>query len=169
MEQKSSVFEMGHGAAHARPDLARREDSQARRRIYSQRATTRLRQNLWTQPALSWLLLRAVSMFLFQSQLRCPCTALHHLEIALDPIGSKLVWMRTLTASSEHSVFVDRIVELRMIREKDRGTGGSGFCGHVLLRVDVGLEIFDARIRLIVYKIESGAARIRNVHWPAAV
>src|SRR5262245_38764677 len=77
--------------------------------------------------------------------------------------------MRTFAASSKHSVFVDRIVELRMIREKDRGTRGGGFCGHVLLRVNIGLEIFDARMRRIVYRIESGAARIRNVDWPAAV
>src|SRR5215831_4454184 len=65
------------------------------------------------------LLLRGVSLFVFQPQLRCPCTALHHLEVALDPIGPEFVGMRTLTASGEHSVFVDRIVELRMIREKD--------------------------------------------------
>src|SRR5262244_3261382 len=160
---------MGHGAAHARPDFARRKDSQARRRIYPQRAATGLRQNLWPQPALSRLRLRGVSLFLFQSQLRCPCTALHHLEIALDRIGAEFVGMRTFTASSEHSVFVDCIVELRMIREKDRGTRGSGFCRYVLLRVDVGLEIFDARIRRVVYKIESGASRIRNVDRLAAV
>jgi len=77
--------------------------------------------------------------------------------------------MRTFAASGEHSVFVDRIVELRMIREKDRGTRGGGFCRYVLLRVDVGLEIFDARIRRVVYKIESGASRIRNVDRLAAV
>src|SRR5215468_11885519 len=110
---------MGHGPAHARPDLARRQDSQARRRIYSQRAAARLQQNLWTQPALSLLLLGGVSLFLFQSQLRCPCTALHHLEVALDPIGPEFVRMRTFAASGEHSVFVDRIVELRVVREKD--------------------------------------------------
>src|SRR5262249_41781588 len=142
---------------------------QARRRIYSQRATTRLRQNLRPQPALSRLLLRVVSLFLFQPQLRRPRTTLHDLKIALYPFCTELVWMRTFAASGEHSVFVDRIVELRMIREKDRGTRGGGFCRYVLLRIDVGLEIFDARIRRVVYKIESGASRIRNVDQLAAV
>src|SRR5262249_46032220 len=79
------------------------------------------------------LLLRVVSLFLFQPQLRRPRTTLHHLEIALHPFGTELVWMWTFAASGEHSVFVDRIVELRVVRKKDRGTGSGGLCGHVLL------------------------------------
>src|SRR5919197_1595870 len=51
------------------------------------------------------------------SSLSCAAWAqpLHDLEIALDPIGSELVWMRPITASSEHSVLVHRIVELRVV------------------------------------------------------
>src|SRR5262249_18153775 len=148
---------MGHGPAHARSDLARREDSEARRRIYSQRVATRLQQNLWPQSALSLLLLRVVSLFLFQPQLRRPRTTLHHLEIALDPFCTELVWMRTFAPSSEHSVFVDRIVELRVVREKDGGTRGGGFCRYVLLRVDVGLKILDPPIPPLVYQIKRRA------------
>ena len=118
---------------------------------------------------LSLLLLRRFRLFLFQSHLRCPRTTLHYLEITLDPIRTEFVWMWTLTSSSEHSVLVDGVVELGVIREKDRGTRSGGFCRHVLLRVDVGLEILDARIRRIVHKIESGATRIRNVDRLAAV
>ena len=44
---------------------------------------------------------------LFQLQLRRPRATLHDLEIALDPIGPDFVWVRTFTASSEHSVLVE--------------------------------------------------------------
>ena len=106
---------------------------------------------------------------LFQFQLRRPGATLHDLEIALDPIGAELVRMRTVAAPGEHSVLVDRIVELRVVREKDGRTGRGGLRGHVLLRVDIGLEILDARIRRVVHEIERRAARIRHVDRPAAV
>ena len=109
------------------------------------------------------------NQLLFQPQLRRPRATLHDLEIALDPIGPEFVWMRTVTAAGEHSVLVERIVELRVVREEDGRTGSGGFCGHVLLRVDIGLEILDAGIRRVVHEIESGAARIRHVDRLAAV
>jgi len=56
---------------------------------------------------------------LFQPQLRRPRAALHDLEIALDPIGTELVWMRSVAATGEHSVVVERIVELGIVREQD--------------------------------------------------
>ena len=70
--------------------------------------------------------------------------------------------MRTVTAPGEHSVLVERIVELRVVREKDGRTGSAGSCGHVLLRVDVRLEILDTRVRRIVHEIESGTARAKK-------
>src|SRR6266853_5964254 len=106
---------------------------------------------------------------LLQLQLRRASATLHDLEIALDPIGPELVWMGTVAASGEHSVLVERIVELRVVRQKNRRAGGSGFCGHMLLRVDIGLEILDARVRRVVHEIESCAARVRDVDRPAAV
>src|SRR5438132_13399837 len=77
--------------------------------------------------------------------------------------------MRTVTAPSEHSVLVERIIELRVVREKDGRAGGGGFRRYVLLRLDIGLEILDARIRRVVHEIESGAARMRHVDRLAAI
>jgi hypothetical protein len=82
---------------------------------------------------------------------------LHDLEIALDRGSPEFVGMRSVAAPGEHSVLVECVVELRVVREQDGGTGSGGFCGDVLLRVDIGLEILDARIRRVVYEIESGA------------
>src|SRR5689334_8593603 len=61
--------------------------------------------------------------FLLQSQLRCPCAPLHDLEITLNRIGADFVWVRTFAAAREHSVLVECIVELRMVREQHRRTG----------------------------------------------
>lgn len=58
------------------------------------------------------LRLRCFRLFLFQPELRRPRATLHDLEITLDPISPEYVWMRPFTAAGEHSVFVDRIVEL---------------------------------------------------------
>src|SRR5260221_7657525 len=106
---------------------------------------------------------------LLKLQLRRASATLHDLAIALAPIGAELVWMGTVAASGEHSVLVERIVELRVVRQKNCRAGGGGFCGHMLLRVDIGLEILDARVRRVVHEIESGAARVRDVDRPAAV
>src|SRR5712675_3527471 len=95
----------------------------------------------------SRLALRRFGQSLLQLQLRRARATLHDLEIALDPIGAELVWMGTVAASGEHSVFVERIVELRVVRQKDGRAGRGGFCSHVLLRVDIDLEIPDARVR----------------------
>ena len=72
--------------------------------------------------------------FLFQPELRRPGAVLHHLKVAPDPVGSDLVRMRAVTPPGKHAVRVDRVVELRVIREQDRRTRGGGLRGDVLLR-----------------------------------
>ena len=64
---------------------------------------------------------------LFQPELRRPRTALRDLKIALDRIGARASYgMRTVAAAGKHSVLVDRVVELRVVREEDgRASGGS--------------------------------------------
>src|SRR6185369_1418949 len=96
--------------------------------------------------------------FLFQPDLSRPGTTLHDLEIALDPIGPNLVRMRRVTTASEHSVLVERIIELGVVREEDGGAGGGSSRGYVPLRVDIGLKVLDARVRRVVHEIECGAA-----------
>src|SRR5258708_18976090 len=96
---------------------------------------------------LSRLALCRFDQSLLQLQLRRARATLHDLEIALDPIGAELVWMGTVAASGEHSVFVERIVELRVVRQKDGRACRGGFFGHVLLRVDIDLEIPDSLVR----------------------
>ena len=71
----------------------------------------------------------------FCSSLNCAARAqpTHDLEMALDPVGADLVWMRTFAAPGEHSVLVERVVELRSGSESSTGcAAGRGFLGHVL-------------------------------------
>ena len=51
--------------------------------------------------------------------------------------------------------FVECIIELRVVREKEGGTGCGGFCGYVFLRIEIGLEILDARVRRVVHKLKA--------------
>ena len=67
-------------------------------------------------------------------------------------------------APGKHPDFVDRVVEFRVIGEKDGRFCSSYGCGHFLLRFDVGIEILDGR-----GEIEGRASGIRHVQRFAAV
>ena len=63
--------------------------------------------------------------------------------------------MRAIAAAGEHSVFVNCIIELRVVREKDGRTGCGRFCRYVLLQVDIGLEILDAGSGVLFTKLKA--------------
>ena len=77
--------------------------------------------------------------------------------------------MWTITTSREHAVLVVGVVELGMIRQQHVCIHGGRLLRHLLLRVDVGLEVPDPRHRCVVDEVERGAAGVRDVHRAAAV
>src|SRR6187402_651467 len=89
---------------------------------------------------------------LFQPNLCCPGAVLRHLEVALNRVRANVVRMRTITTTRDHPILADRIVELRVVREKDGRTSGGRLRGHVLLRLDVGPEVLNSGVRRVVHE-----------------